>query len=216
MLLPTYAFYISLLSIFSHAMASPVDTLSSIQCNCITFYPYSQPLACTQSHSQNLSWSAAQSFASSHNLDITFTTQMAISRVLEVQQPLPTSVLMRMYGGRGRGRMRQDPGSRIMCGNYDEVKKTYLDEGAEHKVATFEARQCDGLVSEIVGILLLMLVLYALGDYIRLRFFAKHGPVQLEGAEKCLLARAEAGSISHPELNEKDQQIEATTQTESS
>ncbi|KAF1958597.1 hypothetical protein CC80DRAFT_15248 [Byssothecium circinans] len=217
-MLPTYAFYLSLVSILaSPAMASPIDTLASLQCSCLTFHAYAQPAACTMERSQNLSWPAAQSFASAHHLDITFVSPTTVSRVLEVEQPLPTSVLMSMYGSRGRA--RQETGSRIVCGAWDEVKRKYLVESVERsKVVGGEGRRCDGLVSEIVGILLLMLMVYAVGEYVWSRFVGKPGEIQLQGSEKDLLAFAEAGEISirQPELNEKSAQTESSVQTDAS
>lgn len=178
-MLPTYAFYLALMAVLSSpVMAAPMDTLSSIQCHCLTFYTYSAPATCALPHSQNLSWDAAQSFASANKLDITFASQMSISRVLEVERPLPTSVLMTLYGGLSRGRSgRSEVGSRVVCGSWDEVTKKYVSGAKEMEVVRpssrpsrirtkTRARKCDGLISEIVGFFVVFIVLYAALEFV--------------------------------------------------
>ncbi|CAI6335843.1 unnamed protein product [Periconia digitata] len=222
-MLPTYAFCLTLLAVLSSpAMAAPMDTLSSIQCHCLTFYTYSPPATCTLPHSQNLSWNAAQSFAAANKLDITFASQTAVSRVLEVDRPLPTSVLMTLYGGLARGQGRSEVGSRVVCGSWDEVSKKYVDEVplevettttiADSTRATkseIKGRKCDGLISEIAGIFVLVLVLYAVGEYVWARYSSMQGKIQLSGNEKDLVAFAEEGAVAAPELNEKSQYCES-------
>ncbi|PVI06577.1 hypothetical protein DM02DRAFT_623100 [Periconia macrospinosa] len=223
-MLSTYTFYLTLLAVLSSpAMAAPIDTLSSIQCHCLTFYTYSPPATCTLPHSQNLSWNAAQSFASANKLDITFASQAAVSRVLEVERPLPTSVLMSLYGGLARGSGRSEVGSRVVCGSWDEVTKKYVTEVQEVDAAAssitkgdFKSRKCDGLISEVVGMLVLFLVLYAVGEYVWARTFPSQGQIQLDGDEKDLLAFAESGAVCTPEVDEKRPTCEPAAHTTAS
>lgn len=224
-MLSTYTFYLTVLAVLSSpAMAAPIDTLSSIQCHCLTFYTYSPPATCTLPHSQNLSWNAAQSFASANKLDITFASQTAVARVLEVERPLPTSVLMSVYGGLARGSRRSEVGSRVVCGSWDEVTKKYVSEvqevdaaGSSTTKGDLKSRKCDGLISEVVGMFVLFLVLYAVGEYVWAKAFSSQGQIQLDGDEKDLLAFAEeSGPLYTSEVDEKRLTCEPAAHTTAS
>lgn len=144
---------------------SEETTLANLSCDCLTFHTYAHPAPCTIAHSQGLSWCAAQSFASEHNLGIIFASQRTAARVVEAKQPLPTSVLM----SASLRRTGYETGRKVVCGNGNEVQRNYFGGGFGAKGNESKREEATGFASEILGILVLFLVLYAVVDYLRSR-----------------------------------------------
>jgi hypothetical protein len=143
----------------STAMAAPINPLDNIRCHCITFYAHHLPAACTLLGAQNLDWNTAQKLASTHRLDIEFASQDTITRILEVDRPLPTSVLVSLR----TTKETRHVGTKFICGMDDEVMTTMLEapiEQANARVAEQEA-----CISGVLAIIVLVVILYAVCEF---------------------------------------------------
>jgi hypothetical protein len=145
--------------LISAAMGAPVNPLDNIRCHCITFYAHDLPAACTLLGAQNLDWNTAQKLASTHRLDIEFASQDTIARILEVDRPLPTSVLVSLR----TTKETRHVGTKFICGMDDEVMTTILEapiEQANARVAEQEA-----CISGVLAIIVLGVILYAICEF---------------------------------------------------
>ncbi|PVH96111.1 hypothetical protein DM02DRAFT_675031 [Periconia macrospinosa] len=161
-----------------------VDTLARISCDCLILHTYTPPADCNIEHSQNLSWGAAQYFASAHNLNIIFASHNTASKVFDAKQPLPTSVLMSMHVHQ----VRRQTGKMVVCGEKGEIRRHHPVAGLGSNKLGDSNEPSSGFLSGILGILLLCLILYAVIDFVRSRLLVKRGRVELEGSEKRLSA----------------------------
>lgn len=150
---------------FSHAphavaiMYAPIDNVySELRCHCITFYSASETAPCALTDSQYLDWEDAQTLASAYDLRIKFASSSTVSKVLEVEQPLPTGVLKSMT----RVDDRSSTGRMMVCGFGDEVNQKYMS-GSD---GSLEVNGYDLFASKVVAVLLLIIILYAAGEFV--------------------------------------------------
>ncbi|KAF2691992.1 hypothetical protein K458DRAFT_381822 [Lentithecium fluviatile CBS 122367] len=181
-------------------MAAPIPALEALRCHCITFSIYSLPAACTLPGAQNLDWSTAQRLASTHNLAIEFASQDTVTRVLQVEQPLPTGVLMSLYpwkdAGGGGG-----ANTKVICGVHDEVQRMILD-GPMQRVDARVLEQ-EAYVSGVLAVLVLGVILWGLGEIIWQRYFRRGGQIKLEGEEKALTVAREQDGTENAQVSEE-------------
>ncbi|CAI6331689.1 unnamed protein product [Periconia digitata] len=163
-----------------------VDILASLSCDCLILYKYAPTVACNIESSQGLSWRAAQSFASTHNLYIIFASQRTATEVFEVKQPLPTSVLMSMH----ISSVPREIGSAVVCGKGNERKIDYSIKGRGSRRSSEVEEPATGLMSAILGVFILFIILYAIMNYLWSKSLAKRSRIKLDGTERRLSAHA--------------------------
>lgn len=142
-------------------MAAPVDTLADLRCYCITFSLSLDPVSCALPLSKNLDWHSARSLASAQNLNLEFASSATLSRVLQVEAPLPTSALLQMNEVAPTA-----SGSKIVCGFGDEVERRWMKGFREH----LNAHESDRYLSKVLAFWLLIIILYAAGEYVWIRW----------------------------------------------
>lgn len=142
-------------------MASPVNPLAKLRCHCITFSHPADPAACVLAGSQNLDWDNAHSLASSRNLRLEFASKATISKILALERPIPASELLHMETPESF-----ESGSKVVCGLGDEVKREFLSGSSKQ----LDPRGGDFYVSKVVAVLLLIIILYAAGEDIWMRY----------------------------------------------
>lgn len=125
----------------------------------MTFYDSGEPAPCDLPGSQNLDWQAAQSLASIYNLGISFASPQTMSKVLEVERPLSTNVLMSKLEYDGK----KLAGNIMMCGEENEARTKYMNDNIGEQL---EGPEYDGYVSNVIGVLFLFIILYAIGEYV--------------------------------------------------
>jgi len=152
---------------FTSAMPSPTTTVTELKCHCLIFKSTSGLSPCNPTSTAAFDWHTAQKFASDHNIRIQFFSSSTISQVLEVDRPLPSSMLMRMSDGGPiplDDTWATDGVQKIICGFNDEVSRLWHTESQEPVVS------CAIWAWHGVLILLLLVVVYAAGEEIWRRY----------------------------------------------
>ncbi|KAF2741463.1 hypothetical protein EJ04DRAFT_4591 [Polyplosphaeria fusca] len=91
-------FVYALLAAFHSIHATPMDPLSQLKCDCVSFSS-GDATPCSMPDTRNLDWLSAQHIASVHELPIQFASSQVVSSILDANTPLPTSLLLRMIDG---------------------------------------------------------------------------------------------------------------------
>jgi hypothetical protein len=106
--------------------------------------------------SHKLDWHTASSFAYEHNLKLHFASQDTVSKILSINRPLPSSVLLSI--GESHALEAQESewmvqsGNRIVCGFGDEVED--LSSGGED--GGLEAEEVHFVSHVLAGIMVLV------------------------------------------------------------
>ena len=176
---PKQSVCLSLLALAAVAVAAPVRCptptrpLSNLQCNCLTFSPLSDPTQCSIPNAQDIDWQGARALAAKRDLRIQFASESTITKILAVEEPLPTSVLLRMSDGEPV--LPEEDGANdiqdlIICGIGNEVKRRFLGEGDDDDndndddVNDIQPLESDAYVGEIIALLLVLVLAYAAAE----------------------------------------------------
>lgn len=159
------AFLLHSLSNLATATAASVNIMSNLKCYCLTFHPSQGPTPCKIAESQGLDWDKAQAFASKNRLKLHFASESTVSRILDSDVPLPTTVL-RMASGAPSfldDKQFEKVTTRVVCGIDDEVRQWWL------KKSELSGKTSDWFVLQVVLALILFIGLYMAGEAIWMR-----------------------------------------------
>ncbi|CAN9255018.1 unnamed protein product [Alternaria alternata] len=187
--------FVSLASVIAAPTKQP--RLEDLQCRCLTFSTSAAPTLCSYQELLTLDWDTAYSLATVNDLKIQFASKKAMTKVLALPKPVPTSILLSVHEGQVRP---LDPAkkvqneNRIVCGFGDEVEHV----GDHEKSLEVEVHY----VGTVLGLFMLLLIIYLVGDYLWTRYISRVGSIKLEGDEKTLTAEFETStnnlSIDYP------------------
>ena len=162
------------------AMYTPTShppSLSDLHCTCLHLSTLSSS-PCASSPTTPLTWPAAYSLATKHNIALHFATRTTIARLLAMPSPLPTSVLQVAQRG---------PAAVALEGWKDEVVCGFgSGSGGRRDGASGEETQQPGFVALVVAWLMVLVVVYLVGEWVVARLRARPRGVSLGGAEKRL------------------------------
>ncbi|KAF1831821.1 hypothetical protein BDW02DRAFT_600462 [Decorospora gaudefroyi] len=170
--------------------------LEDIQCRCLSTSTNTKSMFCTYLEPHVLDWQAAYKLAAQNDLEIQFASE-AITGVLLKPRLLPTGILQRLSEAEAtlpsnhQTEMPQTETNKIVCELGDTVRygngpaTSHPKAGEEH------------YVSAVLGTLMLLLILYVVGQYVWNRFLARGGTIKLEGEEKTLMAKVTVTPTSH-------------------
>jgi hypothetical protein len=105
--------------------------------------------------SHKLDWHTASTFAAEHNLKLHFASQDTVSKILSINRPLPSSMLLSI--GEGHALEAQESewmvqsGNRIVCGFGDEVDD--MSGGGENEGLELEAEEVHFVSHVLAGIM---------------------------------------------------------------
>ena len=186
--------FVGLASVIAAPTKQP--RLEDLQCRCLTFSTSAAPTLCSYQELLTLDWDTAYSLATVNDLKIQFASKKAMTKVLALPKPVPTSILLSVHEGQVRP---LDPAkkvqneNRIVCGFGDEVEHV----GDHEKSLEVEVHY----VGTVLGLFMLLL-LKELCTNSYSRYISRVGSIKLEGDEKTLTAEFETStnnlSIDYP------------------
>jgi hypothetical protein len=154
----------------------PPSSLSDLHCTCLHLSALPSSPCVSLPHIP-LTWPAAYSLATEHNIPLHFATHTTIERILKMPSPLPTSVLQ--VAGRGPAVVALEGGrDEIVCGFGGRGEGSRSEEGADQ----------GGFVSQVVAWLMVLIAVYMLGEWVvaKLRERGLGRRIALGGGEKRL------------------------------
>lgn len=144
------------------AMATQVDSISDLECNCMILRPTLGATSCRIPESQGLDWNTALSFASRHRIGIQFVDEHTASKVLKAKKPLPTGVLQRLSDGSLLPHPENMPDgeeiTRVICSIRDEMRQ------GTAKASDLDSGPSNWFVVQVILFLVLFIVVYEAGE----------------------------------------------------
>ena len=151
------------LTSLTSVLAAPTKQLrlEDLQCRCLTFSTSAAPTLCSYQELLTLDWDTAHSLATVNNLKMQFASRQAMTKVLTIAKPLPSSILQSIHEGQA---LPLDPAekvqneNKIVCGFGDEVQHV----GIRDKSVEVEVHY----VGTVLGLFMLLLICYLVGEYL--------------------------------------------------
>lgn len=150
---------------FCSAFAAPATErrehhIEDIQCRCLTYRANEGLTPCNFFESKGFGWRSAQTIASQFDIKVQFASKSTISKVLAISTPLPNEVLQAISIGDAESASREATTSqnKIICGFGKEVR---------HMTQHLQDYRSEGhFIGQVIAWLMLLIVLYAAGEYI--------------------------------------------------